>query len=76
MVETISIDAIKALTVPQRLALIEKIWETIDAEVPADEVPVSYEQRELLERRLEDLDRNPRDTLSLEEFREHMRTGR
>jgi putative addiction module component (TIGR02574 family) len=75
MVETISMDAIRAMSIEQRLTLIEKIWETIDAETPPDEVPLSYEQREILDRRLDDMERNPGRGRPWDGIWEHVRGG-
>ena len=55
MAETISIDVIKAMSVQQRLNLIERIWETIDQE----ELPLTDWQKKLLDERLDEHQRNP-----------------
>ena len=54
------------LDVEQRLALIEEIWESIDAEDSAA-VQISDAQRAELQARLADHEANPDDVLTLEE---------
>ena len=46
-----------ALSVPERLRLVEEIWDSI-VEFP-EAVPLTDEQRRLLDERLEDLARDP-----------------
>ena len=52
-----SLAEILELTVDERLELVEAIWDSI-AEVP-EAVPLTDEQRRILDERLEDLKRNP-----------------
>jgi putative addiction module component (TIGR02574 family) len=56
------------LNVEQRLALIDDIWESIDAEESAA-VQLSDAQREELRARLLEDDANPDDTVSWEEIK-------
>ena len=47
------------LSVPERLDLVEAIWDTIAADPAA--LPLSDEHREELDRRLEEFERDPKD---------------
>ena len=50
-------DEIRKLSIEQRLLLMEEIWDSLDTEV--NHLPVTDEQREELDRRLEDHARDP-----------------
>ncbi len=47
------------LSVAQRLELVEDIWDSIDADSDADALPLSEDERALLDLRLADLAANP-----------------
>jgi putative addiction module component (TIGR02574 family) len=61
------LDEILKLSVEDRIRLVEEIWETVSADPQA--VPVTQAQREELDRRLDDLARNPETGRTWEEFR-------
>jgi putative addiction module component (TIGR02574 family) len=54
--QTLLSDAL-ALSPADRMELIDRLWESLDADVAA--IPLSDEQRRELDRRLEDMDRDP-----------------
>lgn len=58
---------IKTLSVEERLALVEAIWDSIAAE--SENLPLTDAQRQELERRLADDEANPDDVVSWEEVR-------
>ncbi len=45
----------KSLPAPERLELIAALWETLDS----DEIPVTDEERQVLEARMADIEANP-----------------
>jgi putative addiction module component (TIGR02574 family) len=51
--------SLKRLSVDERPALIEAVWESIDAE--NDPPPITEEQRAELDGRIADMERNPND---------------
>jgi len=57
MVDTALISRVKTLSPAERLELIGAVWETLS---PAD-VPVTSEEKALLDARLADLDSSPED---------------
>jgi putative addiction module component (TIGR02574 family) len=65
---------IDRLSVDDRLALVEEIWDSIAAE--ADSLPLSDEQKRLLDRRLAELDANPGNVLTWDEIKRHVRGER
>jgi putative addiction module component (TIGR02574 family) len=65
---------IDRLSVADRLALLEEIWESIAA--TPEELPLTEEQKRLLDRRLAELDANPENVLSWEEIKAHVRNDR
>ncbi len=62
----IKIADIKAMTVEQRLDLIERVWDTL-VEIP-DEIPVPDWHKDVLEIRLQDFQQNPEDGASWDEI--------
>jgi putative addiction module component (TIGR02574 family) len=64
-------DEILKLTAAERLELIEELWDSIDAEHEA--LTLTDEQREDLERRLEEADADPAGGSSWEEVRKRIR---
>lgn len=58
----------KDLTVEQRLALLEEIWDSLTP----DDVPVTDAQRKELDRRLGAHEENPGEYISWEELRQRM----
>jgi putative addiction module component (TIGR02574 family) len=71
MTPTIDMDAIRKLSVADRLKLIDAIWETL-ADQDAD-IPVSDEVLTEMRRRVQELKDNPDSGMSLEEAREFLR---
>jgi putative addiction module component (TIGR02574 family) len=57
------------LTADERLALIEKIWDSL----AAVDVPLTAPQHDELARRLEDLERNPDDAVTWAEAQRRIR---
>jgi len=64
------LDEILKLSVEDRIRLAEEIWNTVSANPEA--VPVTQAQKEELDRRLADLDRDPQGGRSWEEFRSEL----
>ena len=58
---------IESLSIEERLALVEAIWDSIAAE--SENLPLTDAQRQELERRLVDDEANPDDVVSWEEVR-------
>jgi putative addiction module component (TIGR02574 family) len=53
-----------------RLALLQEIWDSLDA---SEQPPLAEEQKQLLDRRIADLDANPGNVLTWEEIKAHVR---
>jgi putative addiction module component (TIGR02574 family) len=64
---------IKSLTIDERLALVEALWDSIAAE--SENLPLTEAQRQELERRLADDEANPDDGVSWDEVRAHALAG-
>ena len=60
---------IESLSADERLALIERIWDSLTS----DDVGLSAAQHEELARRLEDVDRNPDDKINWDEAQRRIR---
>ena len=58
------------MSVEERIRLADEIWKTVSADPQA--VPVTQQQKEELDRRLDDLERNPVAGRSWEEFRSEL----
>jgi putative addiction module component (TIGR02574 family) len=58
-------------TPEERLEMLERLWDSL-SKTP-DAVPVTDEQRAELDRRLDDLDANPDDGMSLDELARSIR---
>ena len=58
---------IDRLSVAERIALVQAIWDSIAAD--ADAVPLTEAQRQELERRADDDDANPDDTVAWEQVK-------
>lgn len=56
-----------ALSIPERIQLVEDLWDSIAAS--AEEVPLTAAQREELDRRLDEFERNPNSGRSWSEVR-------
>jgi putative addiction module component (TIGR02574 family) len=64
MAATLQALGIHLLTVDERIALVQQIWDSIAAD--ADRRPLTEPQRQELERRADDDDANPGDTVPWE----------
>ena len=60
---------LESLSADERLALIEKIWDSLTS----DDVGLTGAQHDELARRLEDLERNPNDTVTWAEAQRRIR---
>jgi putative addiction module component (TIGR02574 family) len=65
---------IDRLSVAERIALVQEIWDSIAA---GDAVPdLTDDQKRELDRRITELDANPSNVLTWEEIKAHARGGR
>jgi len=62
---------IDQLNFEDRLALVEEIWDSIASE-PAN-LPISETQKQLIDQRIADLNANPRNVLTWEEIKQHIK---
>ena len=64
----------RGLPIPERLQLVEDIWDSIAQEANArpDVLPLSEAQRDELARRMTDADAHPDDRISWEQVREEL----
>ena len=67
MTATLESLGIAGLSVKERIALVQLIWDSIAAD--ADQIPLSVAQIQELERRASDDDSNPDDTVPWEEVK-------
>ena len=51
----------RRLTIAERLQLVEDIWDSIAADADEDSLPLSDEEKAMLDERLADLEANPGD---------------
>lgn len=66
-----SVEEIKKLSIPERLLLLEKVWDSlVDAQ---DALPLTDVQRNEIDRRLKDLKQNPHSVESLDQVRAYVR---
>ena len=66
----VSIEDIRQLSVPERIVLVQEVWDSIAAS--PDTAPVSEEQREELDRRLDNRRKEPSAASSWDEAREQI----
>ena len=66
-----TIRELKLLSVPERLKVVEAVWDSLADE--AAPVPLSSKQRVELDRRLDAYEANPEDTLTWDQVLERMR---
>ncbi len=71
MSSSLPIGEIRMLSRKQRLELLDEIWESLIDE--SDDLPLTLEQQEELDRRLEECQRNPDDCSPWEEVRKRLR---
>ena len=69
MVDAALISRVKDLSASERLELICAVWETLSP----DDVPVTKEEKALLNTRLDDLEQNPKDEHPWSDVRERLR---
>ena len=67
MATTLEALGIDRLSVDERIALVQQIWDSIAADV--DRLPLTEAQRQELERRADDDDANPGDTVPWEQVK-------
>ena len=67
---TISFDEILRLSVPERVQLVEDIWDSIA--VSPESLPITDAQRQELDRRLDAYARNPSELRSWDEVRSRL----
>jgi putative addiction module component (TIGR02574 family) len=63
----IDMDAIKQLSVAERVRLVQDIWDTLQPS--AEELPLTVEQRELIDRRLDEHRRDPDSAIPWEQVK-------
>ena len=66
-----TLEELKKLSVSERLELLEKVWESLEAAPEA--LPLTDAQRQELDRRVDDLERNPDAVESWEKVQEFVR---
>lgn len=59
----------KQLSIAERLQLVEDLWDSIAQEADADTLPLTDEEKALLDKRLADYERNPEEGSSWEEVK-------
>jgi putative addiction module component (TIGR02574 family) len=62
----IDMDAIRRLSVPERVRLVQDIWDSLEPTARA--LPLTEEQQALIDRRLDDHRRDPESAVSWEEL--------
>ncbi len=72
--ETLNKSQVMKLSIPERIQLVEDIWDTI-TEAP-DEVPLSEQKKAELEKRLEAHQRNPAEAAPAETVLKRIRSRR
>lgn len=70
---SVTADAIRKMSVPERLKLLDEIWESLIEEQQA--LPLSDDQARELDRRLAEYRANPEIGVSWEEFRRKLRAA-
>ena len=71
---SIAIDELTKLPLPQRLQIVEELWDSIAAD--ADRLPLSAKQSEELDRRLTEHESNPGEGSTWDEVRDRLRKAR
>lgn len=67
------IPEIARLTAPEKILLVEDIWDSIASD--QSDIPVPNSHRRELDRRLADYEKNPGRLLTLEDLRRHIEAG-
>ena len=68
----IDLDSLRRLPVPERLQLVEDLWDSIAVETPAPDLPITPALAAELDRRLKDLDEGHEGMLTWDEVRERI----
>ncbi|HYI12115.1 MAG TPA: addiction module protein [Thermoanaerobaculia bacterium] len=69
-----AIDELTKLPLPQRLEIVERLWDSIAAD--PERLPVTAKQAEELDRRLAAHESNPGEGVAWEEIRERLRKAK
>ena len=69
-----AIDELTKLPLPQRLEIVERLWESIAAD--PEQLPVTAKQAEELDRRLAAHESNPGQGIAWEEIRDRLRKAK
>lgn len=72
----IDLDSLRRLPVPERLQLVEDIWDSIAIETPAPDLPTTPALLAELDRRVKDLDEGRERTFSWDEVRDRIVRGK
>jgi putative addiction module component (TIGR02574 family) len=64
---SVDLSGIKAMSVPERILVVEEIWDSIAAE--QDSIPLTVAQRDELDRRLDAFDASPDEGRSWQEVK-------
>ncbi len=67
---SVDLSSIKAMSVPERILVVEEIWDSIAAE--QDSIPLTVAQRDELDRRLDAFDVSPDEGYSWQEVNQHI----
>jgi putative addiction module component (TIGR02574 family) len=70
MTQRIDLPEIAAMSLDDRIALVQAIWDSIVDE--ADALPLTEEQQRELDRRIAELDANPQNVPTWDEFKARM----
>jgi putative addiction module component (TIGR02574 family) len=68
-----ALSEIKQLSVDERLAIVGEIWDSIDEQATLD---LTASDKAELDRRLEQIDRNPESGVSWDELKRQLQNGR
>jgi putative addiction module component (TIGR02574 family) len=71
MAQTMKDLGIDQMSIADRLSLVQEIWDSIAA--APEEIPLTEEEKRLLDRRRAELDANPGNVLTWEQIKEHVR---
>lgn len=72
----IDLDSLRRLPVPERLQLVEDLWDSIAVETPAPDLPMTPALVAELDRRVKDLDEGHERTFSWDEVRDRIVRGK
>jgi putative addiction module component (TIGR02574 family) len=69
----IDMDAIKRLSIPERVQLVQDIWNTLQPTV--EQLPLTEEQKAVIDRRLEEHRRDPSSAVPWEQVKARLESG-